>query len=53
MLCFYVVMLLSKLEAEEIKMKGGGKKWKDFRSKSRGAVMFATLEIMVFLFFVF
>ena len=39
-------MLLSKLKLE----KRGGKKWKDFRSKSQGAVMFATLEIIVFLF---
>ena len=49
LLC-YVVMLSSKLEAGE-NIKRGGQRWKDFRPKSKGAVMFPTLEIMVsFLF---
>ena len=45
------MLLLSKLEAGTKTEKGGGKKWNNFRSKSRWAVMFATLEIIVFLFF--
>ena len=46
-------MLLSKLEVGKTQTKRGGKKWKDFRSKSKGAAMFPTLEIIAFLFFGF
>ena len=44
-------MLLSKLEAGEKQKRGGGQKVEGFRSKSRVAVMFATLETIVFLLF--
>ena len=49
---FYVVMLLSKLEARKNR-KRGGQKVEQLPVKSKGAVMFATLEIIVFLFFGF
>ena len=47
-------MLLSKLEAEnKKKQKRGGQKWNNFRSKSKGAIMFVILEMIVFLFLIF
>ena len=45
-------MLLSKQEAENKKIwkrEGGGKKWNNFKVKSKGA----NVKIMVLLFFVF
>ena len=33
--------------------KGGGKHLKNFRSKSKGAVVFPNVKIVVFLFFLF
>ena len=47
LLCFYVVMLLSKLEAGE-KQKKGGQKVEGLPVKIKGAVIFATREIIVF-----
>ena len=49
LLCFYVVMLLNRLEAETTE-KGRGRKVEGLPVKSKGADMFPTLEIMLFLF---
>ena len=49
---FCVVVLLSKQEGGTKKSakKEGGKKRNNFPSKSKGAVMFPNVKIMVFLF---
>ena len=48
LLCFYVVVLLSKEEQEKGRKKGEAKNGNNFLSKSKGAVMFAILEIIGF-----
>ena len=45
-------MLLSKQEGGKTNEKrGGAKKWNNFGSKSKGAVLFPNVKMMVFLFF--
>ena len=48
-LCCYVV----KQASGRAKSKRGAKKWNNFQSKLKGAVMFPNVKIMVFLLFVF
>ena len=55
MFCFYVVVLLSKLEARKTKSeKGEGQKVEQLPGQNqRGLFLFVTFEIIVFLIFVY